>query len=299
MSLFLHHIDRKAQYWSDDFVSPVPSYLEKNNGAKNLLICYGDSWTWGDHLGKADASKSISDLEHRAQHIYANKLSERLEADFINCALPGIFNYWIHDRLKILVENDIQPLAEQYKHIWIVVTLTEIGRELTFPAYTQEFTRFYNIHSGSHRDILVQVEKFDFLKLLNVSQQLPTNVELIVGRNFTDTFDENLSIIPNLMPDPWSRIIFEKQGIIDCPKIPMMSFAVKNFDAFVKTQNLDSAEYKQWMNDEILPESLKVLDLLDKSMYNNKIGSKHPTEQGHALWAEYIYNYIHEQTRTR
>jgi hypothetical protein len=299
MSLLGHHIDRMEQYWSDDFVSPVPYYLEKNNNSKNLVICYGDSWTWGDHIGNADASKSISDAESRAQHIYANRLSEKLEADFINCALPGIFNYWIHDRLKILVENDIQRLSTQYQHIWIIVTLTEICRDFGFLAYLQEFNKFYNINSGSFKDILVQAEKFDFLKLLNISQQLPTNVKLIVGRNFTDTFEENKFIIPNLMPVPWSNILFEKQGIVDIPKISMMSFAVKNFDKFIKEQKLDSTEYKQWMNDEILPESLKVLDLLDKSMYNNKIGSRHPTEQGHVLWADYIYNYIYEQTRTQ
>ena len=294
MSLLRHHIDRTTQYWSDDFVAPVPSYLEKNNGAENLVICYGDSWTWGDHLGNANAGKSISDAEYRAQHIYANKLSEKLQADFVNCALPGIFNYWIHDRLKILVDNDIQPLSTQYKHIWIIVTLTEICREFKFQAYLEEFTKFYNTHLGSHRDILVQAEKFDFLKLLDISRQLPSNVELIVGRNFTDTFEENKNILPNLIPVPWSKILFEKQGMTDVPKIPMMSFAVKNFDSYIKEQKLDSAEYKQWMNCEVLPESLKVLDLLDKSVYNNKIGSRHPTEQGHVLWADYIYNYIYE-----
>ena len=294
MSLLLHHMDRAAQYWSDDFVSPVPYYLEKNNGAKNLVICYGDSWTWGDRLGNADASKPISDAESRSQHIYANRLSEQLEADFVNCAIPGIFNYWIHNRLKILVENDIQRLSNQYQQIWIIVTLTEICREFKFPAYIQEFATFYNINSGSHKDILVQAEKFDFLKLLNISQQLPANVELIVGRNFTDTFEDNKNILPNLMPVTWSRLLFEKQGMTDVPKIPMMSFAIKNFDIFMREQKLDSAEYKQWMSDEIFPESLKVLDLLDKSMYNNKTGSKHPTQQGHALWANYIYNYIYE-----
>lgn len=294
MSLFGHHIDRTKQYWSDDFISPVPYYLERNNDCKNLVICYGDSWTWGDSIGNANAGKFISDSESRAQHIYANKLSEKLEADFINCAFPGIFNYWVHNRLKILVDNDIEQLSKKYEHIWIIVTLTEIGRDFEFSPYTQEFTKFYNINSGSHKDILMQAEKFDFLKLLEISNQLPNNAELFVGRNFTDTFEENKNILPNLMPVTWSRLLFEKQGMSDIPKIPMMSFAVKNFDKFIKEQKLDSVEYKQWMNDKILPESLKILDLLDKSMYNNKIGSKHPTKQGHILWADYIYNYIYE-----
>lgn len=299
MSILGHYLDRALgkQYWSDDFNHKVPGYLEQANNNANLIICYGDSWTWGDGVGHADSSKGIWDVESRSQQIYANQLAEKLQADWAVCAIPGIFNYWIHDRLTILLDNDIHRLSQQYKHIWIVVTLTEIGRDFEYPSYVEEFEKFYHIGPDQHEDILIQAEKFDFLKLNAIAQQLPSNVSLHVGRNFTDSFDQNQSLLSNLVPLTWSRIIFAAQGIAPVPQIHMMSFAINNFDRYITKRKLNSTVYKQWMNDEILPKSLQVLDLLNKSVYNKKTGSKHPTQQGHALWANYLYNFLYEQTK--
>jgi hypothetical protein len=294
-----HYIDRapRSKYWSDSFLSNVSHYLERNANRKNLVICYGDSWTWGDSLGNAKAALCIEDADYRAQHIYASKLADKLDADFINCAIPGIFNYWIHDRLQILVENDIERLSTQYDYIWIIVTLTESGRDFEFSKYVQDFQNFYNWESQDPEDILVQTERFDFWKLQAITTQLPKNCRLIIGRNFTDTFEENKSILLNLMPVTWTKILFEDQGIPNVTKIPLMSYGLNNFDEFVKANKLDSAKYKQWMSHKILPDVTKILDMLEQSVYNNKKASRHPNEHGHALWAEYIYNYINEQAK--
>ena len=303
MALFLtneergHFIDRApwSKYWSDSFISNVPWYLEQNRQCKNLVICYGDSWTWGDSLGNASAAQGIADSSYRIQHIYASKLAEKLDADFINCAIPGIFNFWIHDRLEILVENDIDRLSKQYDRIWIVVTLTELGRDFEFQNYYFSLQNFYNYTLQAPKDILINAEKFDFVKLQTIADQLPKNVNMCVGRNFTHTFDENKSILKNLMPHSWTDVLFASQGLPNDVKIPMMSFGINRFDDWVKTQQLDSIEYKQWMTSAILPDAEKMLDILDQSIYNNKKASRHPTEQGHALWADYIYDYINEQ----
>lgn len=292
-----HFIDRApwSKYWSDSFVPEVPWYIERNNSCKNLVLCYGDSWTWGDSLGKASAAAGIADTEYREQHIYAKKLADKLDADFVNCAVPGIFNYWIHNRLEILVENDISRLSTLYDNIWIIVTLTELGRDFEFLNYCQELREFYDYTQQDPVDILLNAEKFDFIKLQSISDQLPKNVTLYVGRNFTNTFDENKPILKNLMPDIWSDILFRAQGLSNNIKIPFVSFGMHRFDKWVKKQQLDSIKYKQWMSDTILPNSKKVIDLLDQSVYNNKQASRHPTEQGHTLWADYIYNFINEK----
>lgn len=294
-----HHYTDKAPwspYWSDSFNSSVPWYLEKINYAPNLVICYGDSWTWGDSLGTASAVKKNSDDEYRTQHVYGSKLSNMLDADFVNCALPGIFNYWIHDRLQILIDYDLQRLSTHYNKIWIIVTLTEVGRDFDFENYVNDFKKFYNWNGQHPKDILIQCENYDFTRLQNVNQRLPNNCKLIVGRNFTDTFEENKSILKNLIQEPWAKILFVKQDINVDANIPMMSFGIDKFDQFIKKYDLDSLEYKQWMNDEILPNAKKMIDALDKSIYNYKKASKHPTEQGHVLWADHLYKFINEQT---
>lgn len=39
-------------------------------------------------------------------------------------------------------------------------------------------------------------------------------------------------------------------------------------------------------------DAARGIDFLNKSVYNYKKASKHPTPEGHALWADYLYNYI-------
>jgi hypothetical protein len=293
-----HYIDRSpwTPYWSDCFKHQVNWLLEKKSNKSKLIICYGDSWTWGDSLGASKAAAGIDDIEFRSNNIYGNWLANEVDADFVNCAVPGIFNFWIHDRLQILLNHDIQRLSEQYEKIVIIVTLTELGRDFDFDQYQQEFNNFYNWSTaGTVEEILIQAERFDFLKLKDVQSNLPNNCKLIVGRNFTNTFDQNLNIVDNLLSKNWVQVISDPQGFDYYNDVRMMSFGIGAFDKFIVKENLNSTEYKQWMQSVILPSGKKQINLLEKSQYNYKKNSKHPTPYGHKLWADYLLNYITQE----
>lgn len=300
MSILLSNIDRQhftdrepwTPYWSDCFKPFVNPYLEIGLQRPNLVICYGDSWTWGDSLGNSSASKGIDDFEFRSKNIYGYHLSQELDADFVNCAVPGIFNYWIHDRLDILIKHDIDRLSSRYKKIYIIVTLTEIGRDFEFENYINDFKNFYNFTASSGNDILVNAEKFDFVNIKRIQTQLPANCRLIVGRNFTYTYPENLNIVDHLLPLSWCELLFQSQNFEVVNDVPLVSFGLDNFDNFIKSNGLDSEDYKQWMVGYIMPKVKKQIDLLNQSIYNYKKASKHPTPDGHKMWANYILNYI-------
>lgn len=296
-----HFIDRPpwSPYWSDSFKTSIPWYSECCENKKNLVICYGDSWTWGDSLGTAKWALNISDEEYRLKHIYACQLAQKLDADFANCAIPGIFNFWIQDRLTILLEQDLNRLSKRYDKIWVVVTLTEVGRDFVFENYIRDFQKFWNFAVNNITESFVQCEKFDFVHIARIQKQLPTNCILIVGRNFTDTYAENKALVQNLIPKTWTEIIAEQQQLPLESSTAIMSHGLGNFDDFVTAHNLNSTAYKEWMAKTIMPNAQKRIDLLNKSMYNkHKTGSCHPTEQGHALWADYIYSYINESSRS-
>jgi len=296
-----HYTDRNpgSPYWSDYFKTDTNWYLEKKSNRSKLIICFGDSWTWGDSLGNTNLHNGIDDVEFRSNNIYANWLANDVDADFVNCAIPGIFNFWIHDRLQILLNHDIQRLSEQYEKIVIVVTLTELGRDFVFDRYQQEFGAFYNWKTSSTvEEILIQAERFDFLKIKYIQSKLPDTCNMLVGRNFTNTFDQNLNIVDNLLPKNWAQIIFEPQGFEYYNNVRMMSHGVGNFDEFIVKENLNSVEYKQWMTSVILPSGKKQIDLLEQSQYNYKKASKHPTPQGHKMWADYLLNYITQKQYT-
>lgn len=285
-----------SPYWSDSSKSTVDPYLEVVNQKENLVICYGDSWTWGDGLGNAKSYLGIDDKDFRSNHIYASYLANMLDADFVNCAIPGIFNYWIHDRLEILLNHDIERLSKQYNKIFIIVTLTELGREFEFFLYVDEFGKFYDFKQApTPADILVQAERFDFTKLKSVQTRLPNNCQLTVARNFTTTHDVNQNILNNLAPITWAEVLFNAQNLQSIKPIALVSFGTDNFDKFMHSQNLDSQDYKQWMTTEIIPKAQKQIDLLHKSIYNYKLATKHPTPEGHKMWAEYLNTFIKNQ----
>ena len=284
-----------SSYWSDYYNYPANPYLENNNNKENLVICYGDSWTWGDSLGNVNLKEHIEDAEFRSKNIYAYYLSQQLNADFANCAVPGIFNYWIHDQLVILLEQNLNRLCNQYSKIYIVVTLTELGRDFDFYKYRDEFNKFYAWEDDpnvSGQTLLEQAEKFDFNKLRDVQDHLPSNCQMIIGRNFTNTQSNNIGIVNNLVSKNWTQVLLEHQNITSISDVLMMSHGIKYFDNFMRNQQLDTTEYKQWFTDKISNTAEKQIDFLNNSVYNYKKQSKHPTPDGHRLWANYLLNYI-------
>jgi len=292
MTILLSNIDRQhftdrapwTPYWSDCYKYQYDPYFEFDHGRPNLVICYGDSWTWGDSLGAS-----------RQQDVYGNHVANALNANFVNSAVPGIMNYWIHDRLSILCQHDLPRLQSCYDKIYIVVTLTELGRDFEFDHYIKNFQNFYDWTSDaecSGEKILIQAENFDFNKLQQIQNQLPTNCHMIVGRNFTHSFDQNLSSLDNLMPKSWTDILLQQQNMLALTDVRIMSHGIQKFNLFMQDQKLDNQQFKNWFLDTLSVSANKQIDLLNKSVYNYKKASKHPNAAGHQLWADYIVNYI-------
>ena len=303
MTILLSNIDRQhytdrapwTPYWSDCYKHMVNPYLEIANNNPNLVICYGDSWSWGDSLGDSNAGTGVDDLEFRSKNIFGFHLSQMLNADFVNVATPGIFNYWIHDRLDILCRHDIKRLSSSYDKIYIIITLTELGRDFEFYKYVDDFKTFYNWETDSEctaEKILIEAERFDFLKLKKINNQLPKNCHMIVGRNFTNTFKVNKSILTNLVPENWTNILLKKQNMSVLTDVSIMSFGVDRFNKFIHAHGLDNDQYKDWFINNLSILANKQIDYLNNSMYNYKKASKHPTPDGHKLWADYLIKYI-------
>jgi hypothetical protein len=290
-----------SPYWSDYYNSTHNSYYEICRNKPNLVITLGDSWTWGDCLGFTDASIGRDDIESRKTQVYGRHLSDQLNADFINISYPGSFNYWLHNRLQILLDYSIDKMSSSYDKVYIIITLTEVGRdfisELSPKFFIDSFEKFYNCSDDpefSTGKILQQLEKFDFVLLDAIQKQLPFNVKLIVGRNFTTINKDNQSILKNLLPKIWTELLFEKQKFPILDNIPLMSMGLDCFEQYIRSKNLNSEQHKKYMVDVIFPAVKQQFDLLDKSVYNHKKATRHPTAEGHKIWADYIYAYIQQ-----
>jgi hypothetical protein len=245
------------------------TYHQDIKNLSTLLVTIGDSWTWGDSLCGIDAN-GILDHPDRLKLVYGYHLKNLIgDSDWINIGYPGTANRWIADVAERFVN-----LANKtnYKKIILSVGLTDIGRDIA----QEKFSR------NSIADQFVQYES----KLLNQLQQISThnNIQLIVGRNFTNTFLQNKDIIEHHLDKRWVDISAEQWKTNSNPDV---CYSVKMPDSKYLTD-----EDKQWILANIVPGAEAMNNFLLECPLHYKIATKHPNELSHKLWAKYIFQYI-------
>lgn len=296
-----HYVDRPpyTPYWSDCYQSPNEFYLERASQNPNLVICFGDSWTWGASL-LLELDQMQDDPELRGSMVYGRKLADKLQADFVNCALPGIFNHWILDRLQIVLEHDLDRLTNLYANIWIIVTLTEIGRDFVFENYVTDFEKWCthtDLADAAH--LALACERFDFVRLGRIQQQLPSGCHLIVARNFTHTQTANLPMLPAILPRSWTDILFDLDDLAACPPVLMLGNGIFHFSNYVQSQGLHKAHYKEWFLEHVDGPAQCHRSRLRNCRFITTTDSKHPNPTAHEIWSQYLYETIQSRTVTQ
>lgn len=249
-------------------------------GSDRLLICAGDSWTWGDSLGsKLHFITEEQRLEHRTSHLYGRLLSKKMNSDFINVARRGGWNIQIHDMLAEVLSEIVSQ--NQYKEINVIVCLTEICREswgdpLWVPDESQDLPSF--------DDFLYQYEQNMFMSFKNNFVDKYTDINFYFGRNFTESYDTNI-LKNNFLDKSWCQCL--EAGTPYPEEVRMLSsIAITPLIKRLKKLNL----YKKYRYSmlEMFANSELAMDWLDQSRYNYQIATRHPTEEGHEIYAEYL-----------
>ena len=243
-----------------------------------LVVTIGESWTWGHSLGKTE-HKVFDDKEFRLANVYGGQLANMIDADFLNIAEPGQSNLWITDHFKLFMDN-IDDF--NYDEIIVVITLTEIGRE--FQSDRDKERNYVN-------DLKDVTTIKSFFKILsnyisnNITKTTTDKIKLFVGTNFIDSNYD----FPMLQKS-WVDIIAEKlQVSISRPCYVVLSWVFEKFEDLLDfAPNYKREEY---LNDMMICTEVATnrTNFLLDSKYNYKKASKHPTPDGHKLWAEYLY----------
>ena len=266
-------------------------YHEENNNSDKLLITIGDSWTWGDHLGKIDWNNNYDDPV-RLQSIYGKQLSRYLNSDWVLIANPGCSNYWMLDKLKS-ISLQIKELKKNYKNIYIVVTLTEDLRECSYHSEWQHVADYYSImvNSINLEDFLTKLEKKMFLEFKTIFDSLKVTCK--ITRAFTDTWPNNRDCMKNYLLEKTWCDVFQDEIKFDryyrvVPFIGQMSILPLN-DIYIS--KLQGAQADIFKNNFInLEEKLRARwNFLGESKYNLKGSTYHPSIDGHKIFADYLY----------
>ena len=301
-------------------------YHESTIDSQHLLITAGDSWTWGDSLGQT--TLEFDDYKYRTEHIYGTQLSRLLESDFVNVGLPGRSNLNIVEHVNLVLTNlkrqydSIQvvfTLTEVGREILDVVGLLDnrlhyqdVWQGPDWPTYDQLvnatasadqleivkqethgtlFGHSINLFLALRRatsldELFCIVEQYAFQELKTCCTD--HNVKYIIARNFSDTFESNIS--NQLVKDKWVDVIAQ-QGQLTAYPTPVRCLTQMSIAPMVQLgKYLDLDLKEQWI--VALESAEQAIDWLDASPYNSKRASKHPLEQAHFWWAEHLYKQL-------
>jgi hypothetical protein len=248
-----------------------------------LLVCLGDSWTWGSGLGNTNISAGIDDTQFRVSNMYGHHLATSLNADFVNIATPGWSNLVIFKKLQMV----LPAVVHKYRVVYLVITLSENCREFV-SANCWPIRVDFSQEPSSLYLLLEQYEARMFQYFKELINQYPT-VRATIGRNFTYTYESNLSILDGMQAEKtWIDVIADYQQLPGYPKnLRILSQqAYAPLEKYLKTTGVFN-RFKMEVFD-IFSDMTDAMDWLDKSELNLKEGSRYPTSLAHKLWAEYL-----------
>jgi hypothetical protein len=230
-------------------------YHYVDRSSRELVITVGDSWTYGDSLGTTKVRNGVDDTDYRLNHVYGNVLTEQLGTDWMNLALPGASNYCMLNWLGQLLDRKFN-----YSQTTCLITLTEAGRheelrwaegDLLQPALENIVTKTYS---------MVKELRLRFPRVV-----------FKIAHNFTDSVD-GFGVIEKT----WLEVLTNQ--------------ALQDNTFIVISDHIKQLNYNRTYPDTpaVIDRALKRIDILDACAYCNKEDSRHPTEYGHKLWAEYL-----------
>jgi hypothetical protein len=237
------------------------------NDGNSLLITAGDSWTYGDSLGKTKVRLGRDDKVYRLDHIYGNLMAQELKSNWINLAMPGGSNSLIVSWVEMLL--DTMSSQKYYRDIdgpiRCVITLTESGRH--------EDMRLIDRSLGTQQQVLEKITAEIYGRITVLMLKHP-EVKFIIGHNFTDS----VSTMP--CKQSWLEVMLGKQ--------------IQNGTHIVISEHIEQMNYDARFPDvlDIMSRAEARMDLLDSCAYCYKEDSRHPNEQGHRMWADYLLGQI-------
>jgi lysophospholipase L1-like esterase len=235
-------------------------YAYVHRPSATLLITVGDSWTYGDSLGKTKVRNGVDDIHYRLAHVYGNLMAERLNAGWINLALPGGSNTLMLSWLEQLLAKDLK-----YKNIICTVTLTESGRH--------EDLQLIDRGLITQQRVLEKIVTTAYGQIQTLALRYP-GVKFVIAHNFTDACGTAT------VEQSWLEV--------------MLGTTIQNGTHIVISEHIDQMNYDERFPDvlDIMDRAHARLDLLDSCKYCFKEDSRHPNEQGHQLWAEYLLTHL-------
>tara|TARA_Y100000389_G_C17397474_1_gene483404 strand:- start:283 stop:1143 length:861 start_codon:yes stop_codon:yes gene_type:complete len=280
----LYPIPIESEYiWNSstqDDIDPREWVAEKIQSKKHLLICIGDSWTWGDSLG--GTTSQFNNKEARYNEFYTNKLAKKLESDWLMIAWCGTSNTWIMKQYMIIKKAIESGYYEKYENIYVHVSLTELFREIYIARQIID-SKLKNIKTFED----FSKSYFEITVLNRLKELSPIPKFHSFSKNFWN-IDINCDHY-NFISTTWQDLLFREQEIDYKIITPMVSgVAIPPFQKYCKERKLKNVleGFKQQTK-----HMTELVRLFDESKLNSVEQTRHPTAEGHMIWSDHLYDY--------
>jgi len=239
-----------------------PCHYQSRN-SDHMIITVGDSWTYGDSLGQTCVREARDDTKHRLAHVYGNLISEELGADWINLALPGISNRQMFIWLEQLLSRRVHGA-----NTVCIITLTESGRH--------EELEWLNPKIKTLQANLEHMVDRSYSWIEQIQKRYPS-IKFVVAHNFSDSRSTNQV---TMCDRTWIEVLTGDH--------------IQNGTHVVVSEHIKQLNYNYTYPDtpEVIDRAMTRIDLLDKCKYCHQHDSRHPTEYGHELWANYLLSQL-------
>ena len=252
---------------------------EKVLANNNLVICIGDSWTWGDSLGKSWNEPLYNDVDARHNQFYTNLLAEKLQADWLMIAWCGGTNDWILHQYSVIKTAIDKGFYKNYNKVYVHVCFTEMFRDF-------RDLRDHNIFQPTNTENFEQFTR-DYFKTF-VLDKLDKNRPIPETHTFSKNFwNVDLDVSGyNFVKDTWQDILFREANMEHKKTFPVVSgIGVTPLVTYLRKNNLKKIEAQF---SDLLLSINAYIDAMVECKYNNENATKHPTAEGHRLWADYL-----------
>lgn len=258
--------------------------VNQNIGSDLTILTVGDSWTWGDELGLACGIKGPdqnSDSEYRISKCFGNLLANKLNANWVQIALPSGSNEWIVSEAEKLCLQ----LAKQTKQLIVIINFSDHCREIN---------NEYSSVSAFYQELFEQ--RLPILNALKLVEQTyysqirklagHENVSVIANSTFTEPLEKYRLPRFHQLEKTWLELL------VDELKQPcyLHTTGAWELDKFLTNNDLMTDEYKREIESQYFPAMEQRTRDMQRSPFLLK--RCHPNEQGHEIWANYLYNYV-------
>ena len=261
------------------------NFVDKKS--ETLVITTGDSWTWGGGL----------DPEKRLDQVYGCLIADHFQADWINIGCNGWSNSWILLHPAYIINRLKDSL--QYKKIYVILTLTENGRDIGTPVshpydYIQGY-RSYGLTEKFYNSVLHACEQRWVDQINQMIESADDRYCFFLGQNFV-WHEYLVNCLRNhitVADSNWIEKLADHQQLVHPIRTNLVTGWI--FDTLKQINSIayikDHSVYQQWTLD-LIDRANQVNTWLDLSDLNCKKASKHPTDIGHQLWANYVIGNI-------